>query len=75
MSKPSIRTTTSARVVVEVEVTCGSWGEQCNLDQVYRQATQEAEGFLRRAFSAAGGKARLLGVKRVEAVTTSTSGG
>jgi len=73
MSKPSIRT--SARVVVEVEVRCGSWGEHCSLDQVYSQAAEEAEGFLRRALSTAGGKARLLAVKRVEAVTTSTSGG
>lgn len=34
----------------------------------------EAVGHLRRALSAAGSKARLLCVKRVEAVTTSTSG-
>lgn len=74
MSKPHIRTTTSARVTVEVEVVCGSWGEQSKLDQVYSQAAEEAEGHLRRAFSAAGNKARLLRVKRVEAVTTSTSG-
>lgn len=74
MSKPHIRTTTSARVTVEVEVVCGSWGEQCKLDLVYSQAADEAVGHLRRALSAAGSKARILCVKRVEAVTTSTSG-
>lgn len=74
MSKPNIRTTTSARVTVEVEVSCGSWGELCQLSQVYSQAAEEAEGHLRRVFAAGGGKARLLGVKRIEAVTTSRSG-
>lgn len=72
MTKQTIRTTTTARVTVEVEVTTGSWGEQCQLDQVYRQAAQEAEGTIRRLFGASGGKAKFLGIKRIEAVTTDT---
>lgn len=62
MTKPTIRTMTTARVTVEVEVTTGSWGELCKLDQVYQQAAQEAEGAIRRMFAASGGKARFLGV-------------
>lgn len=32
----------SARIQVTVEVDVGSWGSDCQLDQIYRQAAREA---------------------------------
>jgi hypothetical protein len=67
--KPVIKTSTSARVTVQLDITVGSWGPECGLDQVYRQATESAEGKVRRAFDLPNMSIRTV---RVEAITTRT---
>ncbi|ELC7323153.1 hypothetical protein RJO69_002779 [Stenotrophomonas maltophilia] len=70
MAKPVIRTSTSALVQVTVEVRTGSWGEGCQLDQVYRQASASALGKLQRALEKEG--VRIVGVASIKAITTDT---
>ena len=70
MSKPVIRTSTSAIVQVTVEVPAGSWGTGCELSQVYKQASEEAVGKLRRLFKEE--RIRIVGVASIKAVTTDT---
>lgn len=70
MSKPTIRTQTSALVQVTVEVPAGSWGTGCELSQVYRQASEEAVGKLRRLFEKE--RIRIVGVASIKAITTDT---
>lgn len=37
------------KVIVEMEITASSsWGEDCNLAQVYKQGEQDVNGFLER---------------------------
>lgn len=67
--KPTIRTSTSARVTVQIDITVGSWGPDCGLDQVYRQASFEAENRVRRMFEKPGMNVKTV---RVEVVTTRT---
>jgi len=71
MAKPVIRTSTSALVQVTVEVRTGSWGEGCQLDQVYRQASASALGKLQRALEKEG--VRIVGVASIKAITTDTA--
>ncbi len=71
MAKPVIRTSTSALVQVTVEVRTGSWGEGCQLAQVYDQASAEALGKLRRALEKEG--VRIVGVASIKAITTDTA--
>lgn len=68
MSKPTIRTQTSALVQVTVEVPAGSWGTGCELSQVYRQASEDAVGKLRRLFEKE--RIRIVGVASIKAITT-----
>ncbi|HGM5918320.1 TPA: hypothetical protein ACKP5X_000583 [Stenotrophomonas maltophilia] len=70
MAKPVIRTSTFALVQVTVEVRTGSWGEGCQLDQVYRQASASALGKLQRALEKEG--VRIVGVASIKAITTDT---
>ena len=70
MSKPTIRTRTTALVQVTVEVPAGSWGTGCELSQVYKQASDEAVGKLRRLFKEE--RIRIVGVASIKAVTTDT---
>ena len=70
MSKPTIRTRTTALVQVTVEVPAGSWGTGCELSQVYKQASEEAVGKLRRLFKEE--RIRIVGVASIKAVTTDT---
>ena len=44
-----------ARVQVTVEIPCSSWGADCTVEQVLKQAGEEAVGRLRRAFDRASG--------------------
>jgi hypothetical protein len=67
--KPHVRTTTSARVSVTVEVQVGSWGPDCDLAQVYRQGSDGAIGKLRRLFERESG-VRVVSVDAVQALTT-----
>lgn len=51
MAKPIIRTKTGAKVTLTLELTnLGSWGPDCKIDQVYRQALQQAIGRLGKLF-------------------------
>lgn len=62
-------TITSARVTVTVEVCAvGTWGPECQLDQVYRQAEEAAVGRLNNALK--GQNCKIVGVPKVEAVTS-----
>ena len=69
MSKPTARTTTAARVTMTIEVLdIGSWGPDCQLDQVYRQAKEEAEHRVAKLLGNSG--IRLIGGSKVVAITT-----
>lgn len=71
MSKPRARTTTSAKVTITVELSSlGSWGPDCTIDQVYRQAREAAIGRLNKVFKDHVTTTRILGPVIVEAVTT-----
>lgn len=74
MSKlPRVRTSTGATVTVTIELSgLGSWGPNCTLDQVYRQAEQAALGRIRKAFEGCTGGIRILGPVSVKAITTDT---
>ena len=67
---PRWRATTTARVTVQVEVHVGSWGPECDLNQVYRQASESAISRVRRAFEGVSGT-RIVKVSAVEAISTS----
>ena len=68
--KPRARTTTSARVTLTIELSnLGSWGPDCLIDQVYRQAIEAARARVSRAFSGAH-TARIIGTPIVQAITT-----
>ncbi|MBV4530957.1 hypothetical protein HU719_006000 [Pseudomonas sp. SWRI107] len=71
MTKPRAKTQTGAKVTITVELTnLGSWGPDCTLDQVYRQAREAAIGRLNRVFKDHVATTRILGPVIVEAVTT-----
>lgn len=71
MSKPTVRTSTVARVTVTLEVEVGSWGPECNLAQVYRQGQEGALGRLRNMIQGSGYKGiRIVSAGPVEALTT-----
>lgn len=67
--KPVIKTRTLAKVTVQFEIEVGSWGPECGLDQVYRQASESAQGKVRRAFDLPHMTVKTV---RVEAITTRT---
>lgn len=48
MSKPKARLTTRAIVTLTIEVTVGSWSEDCPASQVYSQASEEARRLVER---------------------------
>ncbi|WP_454863338.1 hypothetical protein [Pseudomonas hormoni] len=71
MSKPVVRTTTNAVVTLTVELSnIGSWGPDCKIDQVYKQAVEEAMGRIRRAFEKDARGVKVVGVPVVKAITT-----
>jgi len=71
VSKPIVRTITGAKVTLTVELSnLGSWGPDCMLDQVYRQAREAAVGRLNHAFKEDARRIRILGPVIVEAITT-----
>lgn len=71
MAKPIVRTTTGAKVTLTLELAnLGSWGPDCLLDQVYRQAREAAVGRINRAFKDDNRNIRILGPVIVEAITT-----
>jgi hypothetical protein len=71
MAKPIVRTKTSAKVTLTLELeNLGSWGPECQLDQVYRQAREAAVGRINRAFKDDNRNIRILGPVIIEAITT-----
>lgn len=71
MSKPIIRTTTGARVTLTIEISnVGSWGPECQMDQVYRQALESAVGRVRNAFAKDARGVKIVGVPVIQAITT-----
>lgn len=71
MSKPVVRTTTGAVVTLTIEISnVGSWGPECQMDQVYRQAAESAIGRVRNAFAKDARGVRVVGTPVVQAITT-----
>ncbi|WP_110970821.1 hypothetical protein [Pseudomonas huaxiensis] len=71
MSKPRARTTAGAKVTITIELSnLGSWGPDCTIDQVYRQAREAAIGRLNKVFKDHVASTRILGPVIVEAITT-----
>lgn len=71
MSKPTVRTTTGAVVTLTVQISnVGSWGPECQMDQVYRQALESAIGRVRNAFAKDPRGIKIVGTPSVQAVTT-----
>lgn len=70
MSKPIIRTTTGAKVTLTLELTnLGSWGPECQIHQVYKQALDQAVGKLGRLFQGQS-NIRIVGRPVIQAITT-----
>ena len=68
-NKPRVRTTTTARATVTVEISgLGSWGPDCKLEQVYAQAREAAERAILKSLQ--GSKVRILGHTEIQAITT-----
>jgi hypothetical protein len=67
--KPVIKTTTSAVVTVQLQISVGSWGPECGIDQVYRQASAEAENRVRSVFNRPGMSVKTVAI---DAITTRT---
>ena len=72
MSKrPIVRTTTGATVSLTIELSgLGSWGPDCQMDQIYRQAKEAAIGRINHAFTDDRRGVRILGPVVVKAITT-----
>lgn len=72
MAKPIVRTKTGAKVTLTLELTnLGSWGPECKIEQVYRQALGQAVGRLGRLFKGES-DIRIIGRPVVQAITTDT---
>ncbi|HAT1569307.1 TPA: hypothetical protein I8Y10_000621 [Kluyvera cryocrescens] len=69
MNKPKVRTTTGATVTLTVQISnLGSWGPDCQMEQIYRQAIVEAKNRLSKAMS--GRDIKFIGEPVVRAITT-----
>lgn len=63
-----LRVTATARVQLTVEIVASShWGDNCQIDQVHRQAAEDALAFLR---ALPPGQMRIIGEPRVLVVIT-----
>lgn len=70
MAKPIVRTTTGAKVTLTLELTnLGSWGPECKIDQVYKQALDQAVGRLGKLFQGQS-NIRIVGRPIVQAIST-----
>lgn len=66
-SDPEVKVTAGARVTATVEIDqVGAWGRECGLDQVFKQAAEEAIGRLRKALGPTNW--RVVGNPRVRAI-------
>ncbi|TXE22825.1 hypothetical protein [Serratia ureilytica] len=70
MVKPVVRTKTGAKVTLTLELTnLGSWGPECQINQVYKQALDQATGKLGRLLNGQS-DIRIVGRPVVQAITT-----
>ncbi|MBH3246110.1 hypothetical protein I5N23_04330 [Serratia marcescens] len=70
MVKPVVRTKTGAKVTLTLELTnLGSWGPECQINQVYKQALDQAAGKLGRLLNGQS-DIRIIGRPVVQAITT-----
>ncbi|APS35513.1 MULTISPECIES: hypothetical protein [Serratia] len=70
MVKPVVRTKTGAKVTLTLELTnLGSWGPECQINQVYKQALDQAAGKLGRLLNGQS-DIRIVGRPVVQAITT-----
>ncbi len=70
-SRRPIRRTAAARVTLTIEVNVSStWGDGCDLAQVYQQAEREARNHVEHHFANQRG-VRIVGPAKVEAIITS----
>ncbi|HAU4333271.1 TPA: hypothetical protein F6W14_27290, partial [Serratia marcescens] len=68
--KPVVRTKTGAKVTLTLELTnLGSWGPECQINQVYKQALDQAAGKLGRLLNGQS-DIRIVGRPIVQAITT-----
>lgn len=58
-----------ARVQVTVELDAGIWGEDCSIDQLYRQAAASAVGDIAKACKDSNQKFRLIGTRVLGVIT------
>jgi hypothetical protein len=74
MNKPRTRPVGAMAIAtVTVEISgLGSWGTSCSVEQVHRQASEEAVGFLRNLVAGNRGEHRLriIGQPEVKTITT-----
>lgn len=69
MTKPFVRTKTSATVTLTIEISnLGQWGPDCQISQVHRQAIEEANGRLKKLLQ--GQDIRVVGRPKVQAIST-----
>ena len=64
MADIATRVRATARIQVTVELTAGVWGQDCPMDQVYRQAKEDALSKIHKEIP----NARIVGTPRVTAV-------
>jgi len=70
MVTPVVRTKTGAKVTLTLELTnLGSWGPECQINQVYKQALDQAAGKLGRLLNGQS-DIRIVGRPVVQAITT-----
>lgn len=68
-NKPTVRTTTGATVTMTIQVSnLGSWGPDCQMDQIYRQALSEAKNRVLKALNYR--DIKFVGEPVVRAITT-----
>jgi hypothetical protein len=74
MNKPKVRpVTATATATVTVEISgLSSWGTGCSVEQVHRQASEEAIGFLRNLAAGDRGEHRLriIGQPEIKTIIT-----
>ncbi|MEL5258427.1 MULTISPECIES: hypothetical protein [Serratia] len=70
MVKPVVRTKTGAKVTLTLELkNLGSWGPECQINQVYKQALDQAAGKLGKLLNGQS-DIRIVGRPLVQVITT-----
>ena len=69
MSTTTNKVKGSARVQVTVEVTAGTWGDDCSIGQLYRQAEKDARDQIENACRMSGNSFRFISAKVIGVLT------